>query len=524
MPSLDRCEARPHTAGTFPRCGARGVEMAAPGGVAATSASDPPDLLDTPDAGVATIRGGALRIGGYAVGVAVSVISSALLLRHLGVGAVGEYVTVLSLVTLAGGVTEAGLAAVGVRELSTLAQGPAQSFFRSLAGLRLACMFAGVLFAVAFAALSGYSSTLVLGTLLAGGGLVLATTQGTYSLPLVARLRLEWVTAVEVLRQIGTTLAIVALVLVGAPLLPFWATTIPAGILATALAALLIRRSMPLRPAFDRAVWGALLRRTLPYSAAAAVGVVYFRLAILIMSHVASSQQTGYYGASFRIIEVLFVVPQLIVGSALPIFSRAARDDRERLDYALGRTFDVCLLLGLAVGLALLTGATFVIDVVAGARFHPATAVLRIQGLALIATFMGAALGYALLSLGRYRAVLLINLTALVLSGALTGLLASNYGAVGAASATAAVEVLYTAMLAAAVLSAGVRPQVSIARVSRALLAALLAALALVPASLPEVARPALALAVYGAALLVLRAVPRELLDQIPGLQRSLPS
>ena len=482
------------------------------------------DLLDTPDAGVAAIRGGALRTVGYVVGVAVSVVSSALLLRHLGVVATGDYVTVLSLVTLTCGAIETGLAAIGVRELSTLIPSLAQGFFRSLAGLRLVCISAGALLALGVAVVSGYSYTLVVGTLLAGGGFVLLTVQTTYSLPLLARLQLPAVTAIEVLRQVGTAAAIVVLVLVGAPLLPFWAATIPAGIAATVLGAFLIRRSMPLLPAFDRAIWGPLLRRTLPYSMAAAVGVVYFRLAILIMSHVTSGLQTGYYGASFRIIEVLFVVPQLIVGSMLPIFSRAARDDRARLDYALGRTFDACLLLGAAVGLSLITGASFIISVVAGPKFAPAATILRIQGFALIATFVGAVLGYALLSLARYREVLLINVAALLLSGVLTGVLASSYGAVGAASATTAVEVLYTGILAIAVVHAGVRPLVSIAGMPRAALAALLGALALVPPNLPNVVRPVLALSVYCATLLVLGAVPRELLDQIPRLRGRSPS
>lgn len=474
-----------------------------------------PDLLDTPDAGAAVIRGGAVRTIGYVLGVAITVVSSALLLRHLGVVATGEYVTVLSLVTLTGLVAEAGLAAIGVRELSTLPPESAQSFFRSLAGLRLVCTSVGMLLALALAVLSGYPRTMVLGTLLAGGGFVLLTTQTTYSLPLTARLRLQAVTAMEALRQIATAGAIVALVLVGAPLLPFWAATIFGGILATALGALLIRRSMPLLPAFDRAIWGALLRRTLPYSMAAAAGVIYFRLAILIMSHVASGRQTGYYGASFRIIEVLFIVPQLIVGSTLPIFSRAARDDRERLDYALGRTFDACLLAGVGVGLSLITGATFIIAVVAGPKFAPAATILRIQGVALISTFAGAVLGYALLSLGRYRTVLLINLAVLLLSAVLTSVLASSYGAVGAASATTAVEILYTAMLAVAVVQAGVRPRVSGAGIPRVALAALLGGLALVP-HLPSIARPLLAMAIYSASLLALGAVPPELLEQIP--------
>lgn len=116
--------------------------------------------------------------------------------------------------------------------------------------------------------------------------------------------------------------------------------------------------------------------------------------------------------------------------------------------------------------------------------------------------------------------MLLINLAVLLLSGVLTGVLASSYGAVGAAIATTAVEVLYTGMLAVAVLRAGARPRISVAGAPRAVLAALLGALALVPPDLPSVARPALALVVYCSALLVLRAVPEELLEQIPRPRR----
>ena len=92
--------------------------------------------------------------------------------------------------------------------------------------------------------------------------------------------------------------------------------------------------------------WVAMLRDTLAYAAATAVGAVYFRIAIVLVALIATATQTGYFGASFRAIEVLVVVPQLLVGSAFPILARAARDDRDRLDYSLGKLFDVCLILG----------------------------------------------------------------------------------------------------------------------------------------------------------------------------------
>src|SRR5688572_5733180 len=79
----------------------------------------PPDPLATERAGPAAIRGAALRVVGYAVALGLSVLSAALLFRHLGVVDGGRYVTVLSLVALVGGLTEGGLTAIGVRELAT---------------------------------------------------------------------------------------------------------------------------------------------------------------------------------------------------------------------------------------------------------------------------------------------------------------------------------------------------------------------------------------------------------------------
>ena len=65
---------------------------------------------------------------------------------------------------------------------------------------------------------------------------------------------------------------------------------------------------------------------------------------------------------------------------------------------------------------------------------------LRIQGLALIATFVAFACGFPLLTLRRYRPVLLINLGALVLSSVLTLALVPSLGARGAAIAALIAE------------------------------------------------------------------------------------
>jgi O-antigen/teichoic acid export membrane protein len=474
------------------------------------------DLLDSEQAGSAAIRGGSMRVGGYGVAILLSVLSSALLFRHLGVVDSGRYVTIISLVTLAGGITDAGLSAIGVRELATRDGAERWSWMRSLGGLRLALTLAGIAAALAFALIVGYEQVMILGTLLAGVGLILQVLQDTYAITLTAQLKLGWVALADLARQTVMVAVIVALVIAGATLLPFYAAAIPAGVVAVALSGRLVRGRAPLLPSIHLAHWKGLLRETFAYAMATVVTAVYFRVAILIVSLVAPGHQTGYFGVSFRVIEVLIVVPQLLVGATFPIFARAARDDRARLSYALGRTFDALLILGTAAGLALLVGAPFVIAVIAGPKFHAADAVLRIQGLALVASFVGAVWGYALLSLRRHRTVLLCSLASLAVTIALTASLTEADGARGAAIGTTIAEALFSLLLGISVVRAGIRPSISWVGVPRVLAAAALGAAALALPGVSDVVRAVLALAVYGGALLALRAIPREILDELP--------
>jgi len=386
----------------------------------------------------------------------------------------------------------------------------------------LALTFAGIALAVLFAALVGYADTMVVGTAIAGVALALQVLQDTYAITLTAQLRLVWVAVADLVRQMVMVLGIVALVLAGASLLPFYAVGIPAGIATVALTAFLVRRTVPLLPSVQLDKWRSLLGETLTYSLATVVAAVYFRVAILIVSVIASSIQTGYFGVSFRVIEVMVAVPQLLVGASFPIFARAARDDPARLAYALGRSFHGCLIVGAGLGLALLVGAPFVIGVIAGPRFHPAEIVLRIQGLALIASFTGAVWGYALLSLHRHRAVLLCSLSALAVTVAATSILTTADGARGAAIATVISETFFSLILGVAVFQGGFRPAIDWPAVARVVLAALLGAATLAVGGIPDITRIVLALALYVGALIVLRAIPREILDQLPGRLRLL--
>jgi O-antigen/teichoic acid export membrane protein len=199
-------------------------------------------------------------------------------------------------------------------------------------------------------------------------------------------------------------------------------------------------RSISLRPSFHAARSWRLLRETVPWAVISAVNIVYFRISIVLMSIIASAVQTGYFATSFRITEVLIGVPALVISAAFPILARAERDDHDRFNLASGRIFELALLVGTWMVLCLEVGAAFAIHVLAADKADPSIAVLRIQGLAVLATFVSVACGFPLLTMRRYRAVLYINIGALILSGVLTLALAPSLGARGAAIAAVIAE------------------------------------------------------------------------------------
>ena len=394
------------------------------------------DIIDTAAAGPLALRGGMLRTGGFVAALLLSLASAPLLVRHLGDADFGRYSAVLAVVLIVAGLTEGGVNTIALRELAAVADRDARNRAMSdLLGLRLALSVVGVAVAVGFSALAGYGPDLVTGTLLASLGVAATVTQTLVATALQSRLRFGWAALIEVLRQAIVTAMIVALVLADAGIVAFLATSIPAGLGALGLTMLLVRGDTTLRPAFRPRRWAPLLRDTFVFAVAVAVNSLYLRLTLVLMTLVATATETGHFAISFRIVEVLVGVPVLLVGAAFPIISRAARADPERFEAAVRRLFELCVLLGALLSLALLLVAPFAIEVLVGTRDHPSVPVLRVQSATLLASFIACAAVYPLLALHRHRAVLVANLASLVVAAGLVFALVSELGAEGAALA-----------------------------------------------------------------------------------------
>jgi O-antigen/teichoic acid export membrane protein len=485
----------------------------------------PADLVETtgPDVGLKVIRGTSIRGLGYGVGMALTALSSIFLLRYLGVADFGRYMTVTSIVAIAGGLTDAGLTAVGTRELATRSAEERKSLMANLLGLRLVVTPLGVVVAVVFALVAGYDTTIVLGTVVAGVGLVLIAVQGTMVIPLMVDLQIGRVTLIEVARQAAMLVGIVLLVGAGAGLLPFFGVSIGVGLVALGLMPFVAGQGVAWRPAIVLREWRTLVVEALPLAAAVVVGIIYFRLLIILMSLLSSDVETGLFATSFRVVEILYGIATLAVTVALPVLAGAAAD-RKRVQYMIQRLVEVSVISSTYLVLMVFLLAEPVLRILGGVQYTAAVPVLRIQSLALLPVFLGQVIVVGLIAVHRQSIQLIANCLAIPLLVVLGLTLIPARGAQGGAIAAVVAEFGFALSLLVLFVrqEPTLRPKFGFLW-KIAIVSAMGAAGAFVPwiLDLPSLVEASVATVAFAIGLLVTDAVPPEVRDAVRASSRS---
>jgi O-antigen/teichoic acid export membrane protein len=470
------------------------------------------------DAGLLAIRGGAVRVVGFIAGVIVSLGAATILVRHLGIPDFGRYVTVTSLIGLVGGVTEAGIVVYGIREFATRTGSARNEVMADLLAARMALTIVGVACAVFFAGAVGYSGVLVVGTALAGIGLLLQVVTDLLSVPLQATLQLGRLTVVDLVRRALAVLFIAGLAALGSKLLPFLGVPILSGGIALLMVARLVRPHLTIWLRVDPRAWRALLADAFPFAIAASIGALYFYITVIVMSLIANPVQTGLFATAFRVTQVILGVPTLLLTAVFPLISRS-HAVADVLDGIMAKVMAVATICGVWLSICIALGSGVIIGVIAGHKGHAATSVLRIQGIVLAVSFISSASAIGLLSLRRYRPLLVTSTLALLVNVLLAIVLIPVLGARGGAVADVLTE---TAVAIGLSVSLGqalprLRPAPPFL-----LLVGLACSLSLAVWLIPvgEVIRVIAATVLYFGILLRAGVIPQELIRALPGARR----
>lgn len=212
------------------------------------------------------------------------------------------------------------------------------------------------------------------------------------------------------------------------------------------------QRIVPFRWRFEPTFVYAVIRRSWPIGLSIAFNLVYLRGDIVILSLFRDQTEIGLYGAAYKVIDVITVIPMMFMGIVLPILVDAwKRSDLETFRRRMQKAFDFSALVALP-----LAGGAFVLGrkimmFVAGNEFRASGDLLTILIVAALALFFSSLYGHTIVAIGKQRqAIWTYGLNAALAFIAYL-IFIPRFGAQGAAWITVSSEILITILLCALV-------------------------------------------------------------------------
>ncbi len=246
------------------------------------------------------------------------------------------------------------------------------------------------------------------------------------------------------------------------------------------LGAWLLSRAGPGSPEAGGKPVSSVLRAAAPLAVNGVLALLSLRIELIVIFVVRGSWEAGLFGAALQLIESLKGVGAALLSGALPSLTREALPGEGRSREVRRRTAALVALLGVpaAFGMALL--APGVLGLL-GPGYPQGAGPLRILAFAIVVLFSNALLTQALIALGRADRLPRLTGLRVALAALLAVLLVPRWGAVGAAVGFLAAELALAVLASRSCVAAGfpvpiLRPTVLAAVLSlpMALVAALL--------------------------------------------------
>jgi len=242
----------------------------------------------------------------------------------------------------------------------------------------------------------------------------------------------------EILSRLILVSGVIALSYYGKGFLPMM-IIVSAGSLAYLL--FLIFKTPKLNLTLDKEVSLEAWKKMWPVAISIMFNSIYLLGDRLILPLYTTQEQVGYYGAAYRVLDILLQIAALLMAILLPILVSAWNaPNHENFKQRLQLSFDLIALIifpMIAGGFAL---ATPIMKFVAGANFAPSGKILGFLILAVIGVYLGQLGGHINLAINRQRYSMIVFAIVAVLGLIGYFTLIPRYGVYGAAATTIATE------------------------------------------------------------------------------------
>lgn len=377
---------------------------------------------------------------GKLTGLLVSLATTVILTRSLGLEGYGAYAFITALVLFFGTISDWGTNIITVREASQKKEKQAVIFGSALLFRFFLAALALFLLNLVVRINPGWKDFVVPVTI---GSFVLLALSLKTSLGIIFQtlLKYEFAVGVEASSSLIFLLLVVFSISRGFGL----SGVITSWVLATFLACLFgfyfARRITQIKWRIDTKVVKRIFWEAAPAGMLFLFFNLYNRIDMIILEYFKGAGAVGIYGLAYKVYDNLILGAAFLMNAMFPLLSAgAAKTDGAGLKNYYQKAFDLLLGAALTVFLLFFFIAPWIIRILGGQEFLPSISVLQILLFATVISYFNHLTGYSLIAFGRQRLSMFIALGALIFNVLANLVLIPIYSYTGAAVVTIATE------------------------------------------------------------------------------------
>lgn len=344
-----------------------------------------------------------LQIAGRTAGTILGLFSVAILTRYLGTAGYGAFTTVTGFLQFFGILVDLGLTLTAVQMIAE----PAADERRIMGNIITVRLISAVIFfglAPIIVLFFPYPPEVKLGVAV-GSLAFLGMTQSQVLVGVFQKyLRMGRAAIAEVLGRAVLLGGVALVAYAGGGLIGMLWALVAGNAVQLALAFFFAQRLVPFRFAFERSVIRDVLRRSWPIGLSIAFNLIYLKGDVVILSIFRGQAEVGLYGAAYKVLDVVTVIPMMFMGLVLPLLVQAWRAlDHEGFRRRLQKAFDFSMLLALPLAGGAVVLGRDIMTLIAGQEFRTSGDLLAVLILAALAVFFSGLYGHTIVAIGKQR-------------------------------------------------------------------------------------------------------------------------
>lgn len=321
-----------------------------------------------------------VQIVGKVTTTAISLILIAALTRYLGVAGYGAYTTVFAYVSFFAVFADLGFFWIMIREISK-PKADVTKITNNIMTLR--AVLGALVFLLGFAVswlIPSYGGIIRWGIGICSFGWFWISLNSTYVGVFQSKHRMDKSVISEVVGRIVILVFVLMFIKFDYGLLTIIAAYTIGNLANFILSIILGWRLVPFKLAFDFPLWRKMFHESWPMGIVLVLGVIVFRIDTVMLSIMKTQTDVGIYGAPYKVMEILVLIPSIFMGNVFPIITKYYSEQKDKLQNVLQKSFDFLMILAAPLLFGTIILAVPVIRFVAGDEFITATTLPNIFG------------------------------------------------------------------------------------------------------------------------------------------------